>query len=367
MTRRQRFNRILLPFIGGDALMFSSSRPKAWLTVLCLLLPGFHSLAAEGTPTERGQQARGGAESGRRAMKAGLDDVTGSCAERAADVDRMLRKAAGGPAFGPSADLPNQAYGSHPKQRLDVFLPKNATRGAPAPVLVMVHGGGWCVGDKALAAVTRNKVNHWVGKGFVFVSVGYRMLPDGLQAFQQAADVAKALAHVQQHAPEWGGDPQRVILMGHSAGAHLVSLVNADASLRESAGARQVLGTISLDSGATNVVTQMRRNMPATRSRYEEAFGTEESGWIKASPYHRIDTTASPWLGVCSTKRPDDPCAQAREYAGKSLALGIRAVVLPIDLAHGPVNRELGLPGSYTAEVDAFMASLDPTLKQRLR
>jgi len=335
-------------FLGMKA--FTTPRLKVWATALCLWLPGFHAVAAERP----------------RALTDGLEFGSDSCAEHAAAIDRKLRNAAGTRVFGPKADLQDLAYGSHPKQRLDVFQPTNAKPGAPAPVLVMVHGGGWCVGDKSLAAVTRNKVDHWVDRGFLFVSVGYRKLPEGLQALQQAADVAKALAFVQAQAPQWGGDPKRVILMGHSAGAHLVSLVNADASLRATAGAQRVLGTISLDSGATNVVTQMRRTMPLTRSRYDEAFGTQESEWIKASPYHRIDVSASPWLGVCSTRRPDDPCGQAREYAGKSQALGITAKVLPLDLAHGPINRELGLPGFYTTEVDAFMATLDPALRQRL-
>src|SRR5262249_26431157 len=110
-----------------------------------------------------------------------------------------------------------------------------------APIIVMVHGGAWCVGDKALKSTTKNKVARWSPKGFLFVSVNYPMITDGLNALSQANEVAKAVAFVQNHARDWGGDPARVILMGHSAGAHLVSLVNADGKMRQAYGVKPVL------------------------------------------------------------------------------------------------------------------------------
>jgi len=289
----------------------------------------------------------------------------GSCIERAKSVERVLSSPRGAFAFGPAADRKDIAYGSQRLQRLDVFLPKRHGSGL-APVIVMVHGGGWCVGDKALAPVTKNKTEHWLPLGFLFVSVDYPMVPDGSDALKQAADVARAVAYVQKHAAEWGGDEKRVVLIGHSAGAHLVSLVNADARLRQQFDVKPLLGVVSLDSGTTNVPVQMRKPMPAVHARYVEAFGTSEAGWIKASPFHQLDASAAPWLGVCSSRRADDSCGQAREYADKSRSLGVKASVLPIDKAHGPINKDLGLPGPYTNEVDDFIASLDPQLRTLL-
>lgn len=290
-----------------------------------------------------------------------------SCAEWGAKVAR-LEHFARGRNHKSHPDLSDLAYGPEPLQTLDVYFgAKQAVPTGPAPILVMVHGGGWCVGDKAGDQITANKVAHWGPRGFVFVSVNYPMVAEGSDALAQARHVARAVAFVQAQAAQWGGDPQRVILLGHSAGAHLVSLVNADAALRRAAGVAPLLGTVSLDAGAIDVVRQMPRVYPFLKLRYQEAFGTTESQWIAASPYHQLGPGAAPWLGVCSTTRKDDPCGQARSYAEKSLSLGIAARVLPENLNHGAINQQLGLAGAYTEGVDDFLASLDPQVASRLR
>ncbi len=179
-----------------------------------------------------------------------------------------------------------------------------------------------------------------------------------VDALAQAHHIARATAFVQAKARDWGGDPRRVILMGHSAGAHLVSLVNA---------VQPLLGVVSLDAGAIDVVRQMPNVYPFLEVRYREAFGDTESACVAASPFHQIDRTAAPWLGVCSTTRKDEPCRQAQAYAEKSNDLGIRAQVLPQRKSHGAINAELGTPGDYTRAVEAFMASLDPAVARRLR
>lgn len=288
-----------------------------------------------------------------------------SCADWERRANRLLRFAnARNP--GPSPTYRDLAYGEGPLRTLDVFTPGRSA-GEPAPIIVMVHGGGWCVGDKAGAGITENKVARWVGKGFIFTSVNYPMITAGSNALAQANDVARAVAYIQRHAGDWGGDPKRVILMGHSAGAHLVSLVNADSRIRQVNGVNPVLGTVSLDAGAIDVVRQMPNVYPFLKLRYREAFGDSERQWIAASPYHQLDRRAAPWLGVCSTTRKDDPCGQARAYAEKSVGLGVKASVLPEAKNHGAINKELGLPGDYTQGVEAFMASLDPAVGRLLR
>jgi acetyl esterase/lipase len=290
------------------------------------------------------------------------------CAEWSKRVDRLAQRSQGRHA-GPAPDRRDVAYGPAPRERLDVFLPQTATSGGMpggAPVIVMVHGGGWCVGDKAMAGVTEGKVARWVSRGFVFVSVNYPMVDDGADALAQGGEIAKATAFVQAHAADWGGDPAKVVLMGHSAGAHLVSLVNADAALRRAHGVRPLLGTVSLDAGAIDVVTQMPNVYPFLKVRYREAFGDREAQWIAASPYHRLDRSAAPWLGVCSTTRKDDPCAQARAYVEKSRALGVPAEALPQPMGHGALNASLGDDSDYTRAVEAFLARLDPTVARLL-
>lgn len=272
---------------------------------------------------------------------------------------------------GPTPDLKDVAYGSGNLEKLDVFLPKKSANNDLAPMMLMVHGGGWCVGDKGGAVMTQNKVARWVPKGFVFISINYPMINDGKNALAQANYVAKAAAFVQANAQKWGGNSTKLILMGHSAGAHLVSLVNADAQIRQANSLHPILGTVSLDAGAVDVVKQMPNVYPFLKARYTEAFGTTEAEWITASPFQKLAKTAAPyaaapWLGVCSTKRKDNPCAQATAYAEKSNGLGIKSAVLPESKSHKAINEELGLSGSYTSGVEAFMASLDPTVAKRL-
>lgn len=343
------------------------SRCRLALVLLLALLVG--------TPVHAGPIAEWWRERAQARSADNSDDVSDlggaagnalSCADWSKRVQRLEQRAHGRNA-GPKPDLPDLAYGSAPLQTLDVFLSQGPGAQGGAPILLMVHGGGWCVGDKRGAQITQNKVERWTPKGFIFVSVNYPMVGEGSDAIAQAHHIARAVAYAQAHARDWGGDASKLILMGHSAGAHLVSLVNADAKIRAAERVGPVLGTVSLDAGAIDVVVQMPQVYPFLKTRYREAFGATEAGWIAASPFHQLDRSAAPWLGVCSTQRKDDPCAQARAYADKSNALGIKAAVLPQPKNHGAINKELGAPGAYTEGVEAFMAGLDPVVAQLLK
>lgn len=258
------------------------------------------------------------------------------------------------------ADVP---YGSDPRQRMDVYVPTGlAASAVRAPVIFMVHGGGWRHGDKAMGRVVQEKVARWVPLGFVLISVNYRLLPDTPVA-EQERDVQAALMAAQQRAPQWGADSGRFILMGHSAGAHLVALLNARApqALRE--GAWPWLGTVSLDSAMMNVPARMRApHLPL----YDDAFGTDPAYWVALSPFHQWTTGAPPMQMVCSTQRADDPCQQSDAMARHVRTRGGRAEVLPQDLGHGEINAQLGLESDYTRAVETFMASLDGVVARLL-
>ena len=243
------------------------------------------------------------------------------------------------------------AYGSEARQRFDVYLPAHPRR---APIIVMVHGGAWMIGNKSLPQVVENKVAHWVAQGAILVSINYRLVPQ-VGPGEQADDVAHALAEVQALAPAWGGDPGRVVLMGHSAGAHLVALVGASPLRAQHAGARPWLGTVVLDSAALNLTGLMRQ--PHARF-YDRAFGTDPARWPGASPIDALAAGAPPMLLVCSTQRPDHSCAQSAAFAARANARGVRASVSEQDLSHGEINATLGLPGPETEAVDAFLASI---------
>lgn len=117
-------------------------------------------------------------------------------------------------------DIP-YARSAHPLQVLDVYAPAGAKM---LPVVFWIHGGGWQTGDKS-------EVNHkpqaFVDRGFVFVSTNYRLLPD-VDMGTIVRDCAKAVGWVHGHISGFGGDPTRLLIMGHSAGAQLAALLCTD-------------------------------------------------------------------------------------------------------------------------------------------
>lgn len=259
----------------------------------------------------------------------------------------------------PSARLPppagaktrlDIAYGSDPQQRLDVYAPAGASR---APVIFMVHGGGWTRGDKAMSRVVENKVGSYLPKGYGVISINYRM-SDSPDPLAQARDVAQALAFAQANAPSWGLDPSRFVLMGHSAGAHLIALLSADPSEAFSLGAKPWLGSIPLDSAALDLDSIMRA--PHMRL-YDPVFGSDPERWARASPLSRLKSAIAPMLLVCSSHRRES-CAQAESFASKARSYGARAATLRQALSHSQINMELGVSGPYTQAVDAFLRSL---------
>jgi acetyl esterase/lipase len=250
------------------------------------------------------------------------------------------------------------SYGNDPLQKFDVYYPLNVHL---APVILMVHGGAWRFGDKSNSSVYKNKVDHWVANGFIFISVNYRMLPDA-DVLTQANDVALALAKAQTLARAWGGDPDKFILMGHSAGAHLIALISSAPSIATSVGAEQWLGSVLLDSAAFDVVKIMEA--PHYRL-YDMPFGADKNYWIKCSPLYQLKTLTSPILAVCSARR-EDSVSQSKIYVEKALSFGSKASVLPVDMSHGEINGELGLNNEYTKSVDAFIESLILNKKSKL-
>lgn len=110
-------------------------------------------------------------------------------------------------------DLP---YGSDPAQRLDILVPPSQP---PYSIVINIHGGGWLMGDKAsYSRICRC----FAAKGYLTANCNYRLTPRHRHP-AQLQDIAAAVRWVYEHAPEYGGDPSRIYLMGDSAGAHLVT------------------------------------------------------------------------------------------------------------------------------------------------
>jgi len=124
----------------------------------------------------------------------------------------------------------NQRY--HPtgmRHSLDVFTPKGREK---APVVMFVHGGTWMFGDKNFFGLYRGVGRFLARSGFTTMVPNYRLSPF-VKHPEHARDVARAYAWTWRNAERFGGDPSRIILMGHSAGGHLVSLLATDRTYLE--------------------------------------------------------------------------------------------------------------------------------------
>ena len=253
----------------------------------------------------------------------------------------------------------NVYYGTDRRQCFDVYIPEHAKN---APVIFMVHGGAWIVGDKAMTNVVEKKVARWTPRGFIFISTNYRMLPDA-DPIEQAGDVVSAMAAAQERAESWGGDRNKFILMGHSAGAHLISLVATSSQLSAKLVKTPWLGAVSLDSAAYDVVKIMEN--PHLRL-YDIAFGNHDRKyWQAASPFYALTKNTKPVLAVCSSRRKDSP-EQARLFAEKATSYGNRVTVLEKDFTHAEINARLGADEVYTREVETFLAGLNESVANLL-
>ena len=121
-------------------------------------------------------------------------------------------------------------YGTLPRQVMDVWRPVDQ-RGA-LPVVVFFYGGAWQTGRRGDYPFVAADLSR---RGFVVVVPDYRLYPEaGFPVFVQ--DAAAAVAQVRKLAPGWGGDPARIVLMGHSAGAHIAALLALDPAWLAAAG-----------------------------------------------------------------------------------------------------------------------------------
>lgn len=254
------------------------------------------------------------------------------------------------------SDIP---YGKDVDQVLDFYIPADAKG---APVIFMVHGGAWSGGDKAKKAEFENKIAHWVTQGFIFISTNYRTLPK-IRPIEQAKDVEAALLFSQKNVGEWGGSPDKFILIGHSSGAHLVSLISANYNTIMGNGIMPWLGTISLDISGYNIVKKLTGPNPSEF--YKRKFGESPNYWKEASPFHVLTDKIPPFLAICSI-RSDDACTQAENFIEKAKKLETYVEILPVDLSHGEINSELGKASCYTNYVDDFLKKLDSGIASML-
>jgi arylformamidase len=252
------------------------------------------------------------------------------------------------------------AYGPDPAQRFDVYLPEMSLQAQAkgAPTIFYVHGGGWRRGDKAMRGLIEAKQRRWTAAGAIVISTNYRMLP-GTDPVEQTRDIARAVAKAQDTVATLGGDPHGFVLMGHSAGAHLVGLLVASPSMASQFGVKPWRASVLLDGGAIDTEATMQgRNLPL----FDNAFGKDPAYWRAASPLAQLSAKTAPVLAVCASGRFDS-CPANRLFLDKAARFGTRTQLLAKPLSHMQINRDLGEDNEYTREVESFLRSIGVPLR----
>lgn len=250
-------------------------------------------------------------------------------------------------------------YGADPLQAVDVTIPAAAER-KRVPLIVFVHGGGWARGSKD-NATGRWKASHYTDEGYAFASLDYRLVPNATVE-EQAADVATAVRALVDRAAALGIDRRRIVLMGHSAGAHLVALVGTDPRYLTAVGLSlaDLAGVVPIDGAAYDVPAQMADGPPLMQRTYRAAFGTDPARQRALSPTLQAAAPNAAQFLLLHVQRADgvrqaNALAVALRQSGSAVEIGSFPGA---GLAgHMEINQRLGDP-SYapTATVDAWLA-----------
>jgi acetyl esterase/lipase len=253
-----------------------------------------------------------------------------------------------------------------PLHTLDVYASPSAKN---APVVFWIHGGGWQGGDKSDVA---EKPRFFVEKGFVFVSVNYRLLPK-VEMIDIFHDVAKSFRWVHDHIAEYGGDAKRVLVGGHSAGAQLAALICTDDRYLEAEGIEftDLIGCVPVDGDTYDVPAiietgETRRRVqgqPQPQFGHREKFGNTPE---KHRDYSAVTHVAKgrnipPFLILHVADHPDTS-AQAFRLGAVLKEAGVKTTVFGAkETNHTKLNDNLGVASDPATK--AVLEFVDACLK----
>lgn len=236
-----------------------------------------------------------------------------------------------------------------PRQKVDIYAPADAKG---LPVVFWIHGGGWQAGDRTSIQL---KPKAFVEKGFVFVSTGYRLLPN-VEMVDIFHDIAKSLHWVHEHIAEYGGDPERILVMGHSAGAQLAALICIDDRYLKAEGVSlaSIKGCVPVDGDTYDVpaiieTAETRRRVhgqPQAKLGHREKFGNDPAKHRDYSAVTHIakDKGIPPFLILHVADHPDTTAqAERLEAALKGADVKTKRFAAK-QSEHSKLNDGLGIP-----------------------
>jgi acetyl esterase/lipase len=208
------------------------------------------------------------------------------------------------------------SYGSHPSQCLDLYLPADPE---PSPLVMLIHGGAWSVGDKSQYAAVGVRLAQ---AGFLVAIINYRLSP-AVQHPTHARDTASAVAWCYRHAAHYGADASRCYLVGHSSGAHLASLIALDESYLAAEGLERTIiqGVVGLSGAGYDLDANYASTMIAPYAM--AVFGTDASRWRLAAPLHYVHADAPPFLLIHGLSDHEAPPAATERMAAALSNAGV--------------------------------------------
>jgi acetyl esterase/lipase len=226
--------------------------------------------------------------------------------------------------------------------KLDIYAPDGASG---LPVVFFVHGGTWQFGKRSQVNA---KPAFLLANGFCFVSIDYRLLPEADVA-TQVSDVEKAYAYIRANIAQHGGDPNRIVGMGHSAGCHLIALTGMRGGLPG-------LAALLLDDTRAYDLAALAKNGGMVQA-YARVF-SDPSHWAALSPASYVDGRKHPPTFIAYSR------ASGRGEDSKAFAERLRATGTKVTLfdgsayTHMSINRDFGRDGeALTAAALAFLKS----------
>jgi acetyl esterase/lipase len=199
------------------------------------------------------------------------------------------------------SDIPYVSSSTMEKQTLDIYTPQEDSAD-PYPVLIFVHGGAWHLGDKNI--VTPEIAKSYTDQGIIVVSLNYRLSPRYKHP-SHIKDVAAATKWIIDNIEEYGGNSKRMVLTGHSSGAHLIALLATNPLYLSTHNVPATIfnAVIPVDTASFDLTQQQGQMMQRYRDR---AFGTDKNPLIDASPTLQVKKGKDypPFFLYITAKRP---------------------------------------------------------------
>ncbi|WP_375436904.1 alpha/beta hydrolase [uncultured Hymenobacter sp.] len=202
---------------------------------------------------------------------------------------------------------------------LDVYAPKRkATK--PYPVVIFIHGGSWNSGNKNFYSFIGRRL---AKQGVVAVVINYRLSPK-VEAPAMADDCTRAVIWTTEHIQEYGGDSQRVFLMGHSAGAGLAALLAADNRLfaRRGLATNPVRGALLDDPAGLDMFDYLTKLEYPGDAQYLVPYGKQPEVWKDVSALYHLTAATPPFLIFIGSETYPSIRNSSRKFQQKLTELG---------------------------------------------